>query len=124
MQATWKPLLAEAIGTFALIFIGAGAIITDAVTKGHVGVLGIALAHGLAIAVMVSALGHISGGHFNPAITFGFLITRRIEPVLAGIYWLAQLGGAVAAAPLGEWVFPRDAVRIGGPPRAVVGRVA
>ena len=99
MQATWKPLLAEAIGTFALIFIGAGAIITDAVTKGHVGVLGIALAHGLAIAVMVSALGAISGGHFNPAVTCGFL-----EAI--GTFFLVVVVFGTAVSP--------QAPRIGG----------
>lgn len=68
----WKPLLAEAIGTFTLIFAGAGSIITNQATNGGVGLVGIAFAHGLAIAVMVSALGVISGGHFNPAVTCGF----------------------------------------------------
>jgi glycerol uptake facilitator-like aquaporin len=53
---------------------------------------------------MVSAVGHISGGHFNPAVTAGFLITRRIKPKLAVVYWIAQLGGAVAAALLVKWL--------------------
>ena len=55
------------------------------------GILGVALAHGLAIAIMASAVGHISGGHFNPAVTLGFLVTRRIAPALAGVYWVSQL---------------------------------
>src|SRR6266700_3264051 len=76
---------------------------------------GAALAHGRAIAVMVSALGHISGGHFNPAITLGFLITRRIQPLLAVVYWVAQLAGAVAAALLLKWLMPGDALRVGVP---------
>jgi aquaporin Z len=92
--------VAEFIGTFALIFVGAGSLgfartLTD-----------VALAHGLVIAVFVSALGFISGGHFNPAITLGFLVTRRIAPMLALVYWLVQFGGAAAAALLLKWVLP------------------
>jgi len=118
MQATWKPLLAEAIGTFALIFIGAGAIITDAITKGHVGVLGIALAHGLAIAVMVSALGAIAGGHFNPAVTCGFLAAGRVTGAQAVRYILAQLLGAIIAAEALRMSYPHAAaaaVHLGTP---------
>src|SRR5437588_10363299 len=118
MQATWKPLLAEGIGTFTLIFIGAGAIITDAVTKGHVGVLGIALAHGLAIGIMVSALGHISGGHFNPAVTIGVWVTKRINTAETLLYWAAQLIGGTVAAFILKAVIPDDtwrAVALGTP---------
>ena len=91
---------AEFIGTFALIFVGAGSVafartLTD-----------IALAHGLVIAVFVSALGFISGGHFNPAVTLGFLVTKRIAPVLAIWYWIIQFGAAVLAALLLKWVLP------------------
>jgi aquaporin TIP len=91
---------AEFIGTFALIFVGAGSVafartLTD-----------IALAHGLVIAVFVSALAFISGGHFNPAITLGFLVTRRIAPVLAVWYWVVQFGAAAIAALLLKWVLP------------------
>src|SRR3990170_3930644 len=68
-QTAWKTAVAEMIGTFALIFMGAGSILADALTGGTVGITGIALAHGLAIATMVSATGHISGGHLNPAVT-------------------------------------------------------
>src|SRR3978361_1786353 len=91
---------AEFIGTFALIFVGAGSVafartLTD-----------IALAHGLVIVVFVSALGFISGGHFNPAVTLGFLVTRRIAPTLALVYWVVQFGGAALAALLLKWVLP------------------
>jgi aquaporin TIP len=78
----------------------------------------IALAHGLAIALMVTAFGHISGGHFNPAITLGFLVTRRIEAGLAGVYWLMQFAGATVAALLLWWIFPKEAIapaRLGAP---------
>jgi MIP family channel proteins len=92
-------LAAEAIGTFLFVFVGAGAVITtgwiqDADTGGLVTV---ALAHGLALAVLVSAFGAISGGHFNPAVTAAVWITGRIEPVRAGLYVGAQLVGALAA---------------------------
>lgn len=113
----WLPkAIAEFIGTFALIFIGAGSIIADRFTNGALGVTGIALAHGLAIATMVSALGAVSGGHFNPAVTFGFLVTRRTDVATAVIYLVAQLLGAVIAAALLKAFAPAEAanaVRLG-----------
>jgi len=116
---------AEFVGAFTLIFIGAGATLTftklfaaafsqgAADTANGLALVGIALANGLAIGVMVSAVGHISGGHFNPAITFGFLITRRLAPILALVYWLAQLTGAVLAALLLKWFFAAHLSRQG-----------
>jgi len=101
----WKPLIAEFIGTFALIFIGAGAICLD-VTKGGVGLVGIALAHGLAIAVMVSAVGHISGGHLNPAVTIGAWVAKKISTPNAVGYILAQLAGATVAACKLKYLYP------------------
>jgi MIP family channel proteins len=95
---------AEFIGTFALVFVGAGAVLAAGPTA-EPGVVGVALAYGLAVAVMVSAVGHISGGHFNPAITLGFLVTGRLHPVLAVIYWIVQFAGAIAAAALLRWFF-------------------
>src|SRR5437763_1611757 len=109
--------VAEFVGTFTLIFIGAGSIVT-AKAIGDPSLIGIAIAHGVAIAVMVSALGHISGGHFNPAITFGFLITRRIKPALGVVYWHAQLGGGALGALLVRDLLPRaagNAVNLGVP---------
>ncbi len=82
---------AEFVGAFALVFAGVGAIANGS------DLVGVALAHGLAIAVMASAVGHISGGHFNPAVTLAFLVTRRMAPVLAAAYVVAQLLGATAA---------------------------
>jgi aquaporin TIP len=105
---------AEFVGTFTLIFVGAGSIVA---TQGH-DLTAIALAHGLAIGVMASAVGHISGGHFNPAVTLGFLVTRRITPVLAGVYWVAQFLGALIAAALLTWLVPNaasDPVKLGTP---------
>jgi MIP family channel proteins len=92
-----RALLAELVGTFAFVFIGAGAVSTDAYTSGGVGLVGIALAFGLALSIMVSTLGAVSGGHFNPAITIAFLVTGRTALVQAVSYIVAQLvGGAIA----------------------------
>jgi aquaporin TIP len=109
--------VAEFVGAFTLIFIGAGSIVTAEAIHDP-SLIGVAVAHGVAIAVMVSAVGHISGGHFNPAVTFGFLITRRIKPALALVYWLAQFGGAALAALLVRDLLPRaasNAVHLGVP---------
>jgi aquaporin TIP len=78
----------------------------------------VALAHGLVIAVMASAVGHISGGHFNPAVTFGFLVTGRIALPLAAVYWAAQFAGAVLAAVFLTGLLPNsltDPVNLGAP---------
>lgn len=88
-----KKLVAEFLGTFTLILVGAGSMMT-----GKLDLLGVALAHGLAIALMVAALGGISGGHFNPAVTFGFFVTKRISSLKAVKYVVSQLMGALAAA--------------------------
>jgi MIP family channel proteins len=102
MYNTPQKLVAEFFGTFALIFFGAGSICADQFLRSGgqagVGLLGIALAHGLAIGIMVTSLGHISGGHFNPAITIGCWVTRKISTFDALAYWVAQLAGATAAA--------------------------
>ena len=110
--------LAEFIGTLALIFIGAGSICANAASNGGVGLVGIALAHGLTLAVMVTAIGHISGGHINPAVTLAALVTKKISPPDAGAYILAQLAGGAAGAALLTQVFgagPRLAANLGTP---------
>ncbi|MBV8066216.1 MAG: aquaporin [Actinobacteria bacterium] len=96
--------IAEFVGTFTLIFIGGGA----GAISGH-DIVAVALANGLAIGIMVSNFGHISGGLFNPAITLGFVATRRITPRLAGVYWIAQFGGAVIAAGILRWLVHKPA---------------
>jgi aquaporin Z len=104
-----QRLIAEAVGTFTLIFIGAGSIIasdTIGIASGAIGQPGVggaglitvALAHGLAIAVMVSAVGHVSGGHFNPAVTIAVWVARRIDTAAAGFYILTQLAAAALGA--------------------------
>jgi MIP family channel proteins len=116
MSMDGKKFLAELIGTFTLVFFGAGAILTHTATQ-MVGMTGIAVAHGLAILVMIYAFGHISGGHFNPAVTFGILVARRMSFGSAISYWIAQLLGAVLGAFLLRAAF-------GGPTEANLGAPA
>ncbi len=108
MNDKLRPALAELVGTFIFFFIGAGAIITDNYTHGAVGLIGIALAHGLALAVMVSALGPISGGHFNPAVTVGLWIAKKIPTSSLPFYIGAQLIGGVLAGLALRSVFTYD----------------
>ena len=113
-----KKYAAEFIGTFALILAGAGSIIMSVQMGGGAGLLGIALAHGIAIAVMVSALGAVSGGHFNPAVTFGLLMSKKIKMNHAFGYMAAQLLGAtIAALMLTTFFFPDSwqAAQLGTP---------
>jgi MIP family channel proteins len=110
-----QKLVAEFVGTFALIFFGAGSICADQYLKiagsGGLGLLGIAVAHGLAIGIMISAFGHISGGHFNPAVTIGFWVTRKLSTFDSLLYWVAQLAGGLAAAYLLRAVVPDETWR-------------
>ena len=92
--------VAEFVGTFALLFIACGGAAYARTPTD------LALANGFAIGVMVVAVGFISGGFFNPAITLGFLVTRRISPVLAVWYWLVQFGAAALAVLLVKCVLP------------------
>ncbi len=111
-----QKVVAEFIGTFPLIFFGVGSICADqflrSTNQGSVGLLGIAVAHGLAIGIMVSAIGHISGGHLNPAVTIGFWVTRRISTFDLLLYWAAQLAGGAAAAYLLRAIVPEDTWRL------------
>jgi aquaporin TIP len=102
--------VAEFVGTFTLIFIGGGAGIVS-----NSDIVAIGLANGLAIGIMVSNLGHISGGHFNPAITLGFVVTRRIKLTLAAAYWFVQLLGAVCAAFVLRYLFTQALVKVTAP---------
>jgi aquaporin TIP len=107
----YRRAAAEFVGTFALIFVGVGSIVSGNQ------LIGVAFAHGLVIAVMASAVGHISGGHFNPAVTFGFVVTRRMELPLAGVYWLSQLLAATAGALALRVVFPKEVNLDAGVPK-------
>lgn len=94
-----RKLAAEAIGTFALVFAGPGAIVIDART-GAIGHPGVAITFGLIIMTMIYATGHISGAHFNPAVTLAFAVGRHFSWRLTPLYWGAQLAGGILAALL------------------------
>ena len=101
-----KQSIAEAFGAFVLLVIGAGSILTATATAPESNsLLAVAFAHGFAIFIGVSAVGHVSGAHFNPAVTFGFLITGKIAPLAAVAYWGSQLLGAVIGVLLLSVVF-------------------
>jgi MIP family channel proteins len=101
-----KSYWAEFLGTFTLCLIGEGAICTQQLIGGGGGLLAVAVAHGLALAVMISAFGAVSGGHFNPAVTMGFLVTGKQSLGSAIRYWISQLLGAVVASALVAASFP------------------
>jgi MIP family channel proteins len=116
MKDPVRHFIAEFVGTFALVFIGSAVIMLSKNSGTGVGLLEIALAHGLILSIMVTATMRISG-HLNPAVTVGFLVTRRIEPLMAGIYIIAQLLAALAAAYTLKALFPEalfTAARGGG----------
>jgi len=118
MHTTTQKAAAEFIGTLALIFVGAGSVCANKLAGGGIGLVGIALAHGLTVAVMVSAIGHISGGHINPAVTLGAWIGKKISDREALYYVAAQLAGGIIGAVLLLLVFREDtwrAVQLGSP---------
>lgn len=107
----YRPYIAEALGTFALIFIGAGSVCADHVLKqsggAGIGLLGISIAFGLVVATMIYALGYISGCHINPAATIAFWVTNRMEANKAVFYIGSQLVGAVTGGYLLGILFPQ-----------------
>ncbi|MET0306868.1 MAG: MIP family channel protein [Solirubrobacterales bacterium] len=104
---------AEAIGAFALVFAGCGAIVTDAVRQGALGAVGVSLVFGLVIMAMVYATGHLSGAHLNPAVTIAFALTRHVPARETVAYVAAQLLGALAAAALLLAVWPSEPASLG-----------
>jgi MIP family channel proteins len=100
---------AEFIGTFALVFAGTGAIVIDAERGGAIGHVGIGMVFGLVIMVMIYAVGHVSGAHFNPAVTLGFAVGRHFSWREAPRYWAAQLAGALVASALVRGLFGNEA---------------
>lgn len=116
MRDSIRHFVAEFVGIFALVFVGGAALINAQSRGSGAGLLEVALAHGLILAVVVTATMRISG-HLNPAVTLAFLATRRIEPVMAGVYIVAQLLGAMLAAYALRGLFPEAdamAARLGG----------
>jgi MIP family channel proteins len=105
VENTGKAVVAEFVGTFALIFFGAGSVILA--RNNQLDLVGVALAHGLVIAVMVSQMGHLSGGVFNPAIQIALWVTGKMASGRTAAYLVAQLAGGVAGAFLLKYVVPK-----------------
>lgn len=103
-----RAYLSEFLGTFGLIFIGAGSICTDAMSSGLVGLVGVALAHGLVLALMISALMRFSGGHFNPAVTISLWLAKKFPLKEVPPYLVSQLLGGIVGALFLSWIFPAD----------------
>lgn len=118
MYRIWQKLCAELLGTFLFVFFAAGVVCADqglrAAGQPGIGSIGIALVRGLAFAILVYALAHISGGHFNPAITIGAWVTRKIGSLQAIFYGIAQILGAMAAAWVLTHLIPDQAWRAAG----------
>jgi MIP family channel proteins len=115
MPSLSQKLSAEFVGTFAFVFIAAGSVCADqylrAAGQGDLGILGIAVAQGLAFGIMVTAVGHISGGHLNPAVTIGFWVTKRLGTLQSIGYGIAQLLGAISASYLLAAIVPESVWR-------------
>src|SRR5690349_9160903 len=112
MPSLPRRLIAEAIGTFALVFIGCAVVVVNGgFPSSGIGLLGIAFAHALVLAVMVTATMNISGGHLNPAVTIGLLMARRIDAPSAIAYIVVQLLAASVGAFLVQMLLPAAAVR-------------
>lgn len=106
INENYRKYLAEFLGTFALVFIGMSAVSINLATNGSaLGLVGIALAHGLVLMSMIYALSHISGAHFNPAITIAMAATKKIDLKTAGAYIISQLLGAAVAGFLVYAIF-------------------
>lgn len=116
MKVDPRPIVAEFVGTFALTFVGGAAIINGYVAAAATPLIDVAVAHGLILALLVTATMRISG-HLNPAVTIGIAVTRRISPSTAAIYIVSQLAGAVVAALALKALYPAaaaQAARLGG----------
>lgn len=105
MQDTWQKYVAEALGTFVFVFIAAGSVLANWQTGGTLGAVGVALAHGVALAAMIYALWHISGAHLNPAVTVALWATGHVKTLVGIGYIVAQLVGSVIAALFLKVVF-------------------
>jgi MIP family channel proteins len=112
MPSLARRLAAEAFGTFGFVFVGAAVVVVNGgFPNSGIGLLGIALAHAVALSVLITATMTISGGHLNPAVTIGLLAARRIDPVSAAAYIVTQLAAACVAAFLVKLMLPAAAVR-------------
>jgi aquaporin NIP len=109
-----RKLAAEFIGTFAMILVGCGAISVEASQPGVIGHGGVSLIFGLVVGAMIYATGHISGAHFNPAVTLGFASTGRFPWAQVPLYTLAQVLAAISAMAVLSWVLPDHASGVTG----------
>lgn len=105
-ESTLKAAVAEFVATFALIFVGAGSVVMAGPSGS--GLVGVALAHGLVLVVMISVTGHLSGGHINPAMTVGLWVTGRIRTARAAVYVVSQVVGGVAGALVLRGLLPKE----------------
>jgi MIP family channel proteins len=117
-----RRALAEAIGTFGLVFAGTGAVVIDAETGGAVGHAGIGLTFGLIVMAMIYAVGHVSGAHINPAVTLAFWAARHFDARLVPLYIAAQLAGAILASVTLRAMFGEVAALGATLPRAGAGQ--
>lgn len=109
MRALRETLVSEALGTFALVFAGCGAIVADAASGGAVTHVGVSLVFGLVVLAVIQAFGEVSGAHVNPAVTLAFCAAGRFPARRVAPYLAAQVGGAVAAAAALRALFPTQA---------------
>lgn len=114
MRAKLRPLTAEFIGTFGLVFIGGGSVVVNEARSGALGLTGVALANAMVLAIMVTALMRISGAHFNPAVTLALWLNNKIDAKNAGAYVATQLLAAIIAALLVKELLPSVAGEITG----------
>jgi MIP family channel proteins len=119
VNASFRPVLAETLGTALFVFIGTASVVVNAMTGGSITGLGVALAHGVGMAVLISALMGVSGAHFNPAVSVGLLVAGKIDGRTCGRYVAAQLVGAVLGALAVKAIFAAPAVNAvsGGTPQ-------
>ena len=106
MNESMKRYLAEFISTFSLVFVATGAMATNNMSNGSLGLIGIAISSGLIVMSMVYATKHISGAHINPAVTIAMFITRRMNITDSISYIIAQISGAIIASLLILSIFP------------------
>lgn len=108
MKKLFPKFMAEFIGTFALLFFGCGSIMVEAQFPGTIPVGGVPVIFGAIVAAMIYTVGHISGAHFNPAVTLAFTVTRHFPLKQLHYYWLAQFAGAIAAIALLSILMPES----------------
>jgi aquaporin Z len=113
MTSLPRRAVAEALGTFGLIFFGCGAVVMSSLPGASYGLLGVALTHAIVLSVMITATMNISGGYLNPAVTIGLWSVKRLDSITASAYVFAQLAGGVLGAFVLRSVLPAGIGRVG-----------